>query len=107
MNFEQEVIIKSRDIPVLTVFSTSWCGPCRMLKQTLSTYERKDIEVKIIDVDQNSSLAQKYQIRSVPTLILFNIGKPISRVNGALSHTQLNKWLDTELPVEWTEIKGS
>lgn len=109
MNFDKEVIVKSRDIPVLTVFTANWCPPCKMLKPILheNESERTDYLTVYVDVDTNSKIANEYQIRSVPTLILFNIGKPISRASGFLSKIQLNKWLNSELPIEWTEVKGS
>lgn len=102
-------IEKSRDAPVLVVFTMNNCPPCKMLKPILSELEkeRSDCLVVYVNVDTNPKLVSEYQIRSVPTLILFNIGKPISRASGFLSKIQLNKWLNTELPVEWTEIKGS
>lgn len=105
MNFDNDVINASRQISVLAVFSTSWCGPCRQLKSALSANSREDVEYVYIDVDHHQPLATKYQVRSVPTLLLFNIGKQIARINGSMSGVQLNNWLDSVLPQPWTEVR--
>lgn len=105
MNFETDVILASREKPVLAVFSASWCGPCRMLKQFLSANTREDHTIVYIDVDKHQDLAMQYNIRSVPTMYLFNIGKAVAGLNGGVSGVQLNNWLDINIPVPFTEIK--
>jgi len=65
-------------VPVLVDFSAEWCGPCKMMGPVLKQLkERMEDKVRIlkIDVDSNRELAQKYNIRSVPTLMLFQEGK--------------------------------
>lgn len=64
--------------PVLVDFSAEWCGPCKMMAPVLEQLKEKmDDKVRIlkIDVDSNRELANKYNIRSVPTLMLFQEGK--------------------------------
>jgi thioredoxin 1 len=64
--------------PVLVDFSAEWCGPCKMMAPVLSQLKDKmDDKLRIlkIDVDNNRELASKYNIRSVPTLMLFQDGK--------------------------------
>jgi thioredoxin 1 len=65
------------DIPVLVDFSAEWCGPCKMMGPVLEQLKVKmDNKIRIlkIDVDKNRELAGKYNVRSVPTLILFQGG---------------------------------
>jgi thioredoxin 1 len=74
-NFNQ--LIKGKT-PVLVDFSAEWCGPCKMMKPVLEQLKRsmKDkVRIVKIDVDRNSDLAYKYNIRSVPSLMLFQEGK--------------------------------
>jgi thioredoxin len=106
MNFKKDVLDKSRDIPVLVKFSAEWCAPCKYLQPILevNAKERSDYEMVYVDTDKERSLANQYNIRSIPTLILFNISKPIATLTGSVSKVQLNKWLDQELPVPF-EVK--
>lgn len=65
------------NVPVLVDFSAEWCGPCRMMKPVLEQLKSRlgeKVRILKIDVDRNMELAQKYNIRSVPTLMLFSDG---------------------------------
>lgn len=76
MNSSFDSIIRG-SVPVLVDFSAEWCGPCRMMKPVLEQLKKKmgnKIRILQIDVDRNSNLASKYNIRSVPTLMLFLSG---------------------------------
>lgn len=78
--------------PVLVDFSAEWCGPCKQLKPILEQVKSKvGTQAKIIkiDVDKNRSLADKFQIRSVPTLILFKGGKVVWRQSGVVPASTL------------------
>jgi thioredoxin 1 len=86
-------IIKSEK-PVLVDFFATWCGPCKMLAPILK--EVKDslgerISIIKIDVDKNQQMAAQYQVRGVPTMILFQNGKQLWRQSGVLSKEEILK----------------
>jgi len=77
---------------VLVDFFATWCGPCKMLTPILEEMEEnKEIDIPIIkvDVDQISKVASLYQIQSIPTLMIFENGKPIKRNVGFMNKNQL------------------
>src|SRR3970282_2304668 len=88
-----ENIIKSEK-PVFIDFFATWCGPCKMLAPVLK--EVKDslgerITILTIDVDKNQDLSSKYQVRGVPTMILFQNGKQLWRQSGVLTKDEIIK----------------
>ncbi|MBS3737730.1 MAG: thioredoxin [Psychroflexus sp.] len=86
MNSNFNSIIKS-ETPVLIDFHADWCGPCKMLAPILKEVksELKDnIKIIKIDVDKNQNLAAQYQVRGVPTMMLFKSGQQMWRQSGVL-----------------------
>ena len=81
-NFKEEVL--ESDIPVLVDFYATWCGPCKMLSPILHEIADEHDEFKIckIDVDAHMDLAAKYNVASIPTLLVFKNGELVNRQTG-------------------------
>jgi thioredoxin 1 len=85
------------DKPVLVDFFATWCGPCKTMSPILK--EVKDAvgdkaSILKIDVDKNQDLASKYQVRGVPTLMIFKLGKQLFRQSGILQKEELVRLLN-------------
>ena len=87
-----ETLVLGADKPVLIDFAAEWCGPCKRLtpviEEIAEEYDGKAI-VGHVDVDQAQSIARKFQIMSVPTLIVFNNGEPVNQQIGLVSKATL------------------
>ena len=81
-NFESEVL--NSDKVVLADFNAQWCGPCKMLKPIIDSIadERKDIKVVSIDIDEEDELAEKYEVFSIPCVVVFKDGEEVKRSVG-------------------------
>ncbi len=82
------------DKPVLIDFYADWCAPCRAMKPVLEDLKAQmgeEIAIFKIDVDKNQVIAERYGIRSIPTLILFKNGEPVWRKSGMASSAELQK----------------
>lgn len=88
-NFESEVL-KSNHIVILDFWAT-WCGPCRALGPILESFTNKNSNVKIgkINVDEEAELARKFEIMSIPTLIIFKNGELINKSIGLVSESKI------------------
>ena len=78
--------------PVLVDFKADWCGPCKTMVPILKEVKQRlkdKVSIIKIDVDKNPSVAAKYQVRGVPTLILFKQGKSVWQQSGVVPASQL------------------
>ena len=96
--FEQKVL-QSKS-PVLVDFWATWCQPCRMVAPILDDLAEKytgKIDFVKLDVDQNPKTPAKYNVMSIPTLLVFKNGKPVSHIVGFRPKEELKKNLDAVL----------
>jgi thioredoxin 1 len=94
-NFDTEVV--NSQVPVLVDFWAEWCGPCKMMAPTVeqiaSDYAGR-LKVVKIDVDENGGTAMRFNIRGIPTLLLFKGGRVVDSRVGAVSKSDVIRMLD-------------
>ena len=98
--WDKEVL--NSDIPVLVDFWAEWCGPCRMMSPTVDALAEDyvgRIKVGKLNVDENGATGMRYNVRGIPTLLLFKGGKVVEQKVGALGKTDLQKMLDAHVAV--------
>ena len=88
-NFQDEVL--NSDKPVLVDFWASWCGPCRMVAPILEEIanERSDVKVCKVNVDEEPELAGRYNVMSIPTMIVVKEGQVVNQAVGARPKSQI------------------
>lgn len=92
-NFDEEVL--NSDKKVLVDFYAEWCGPCKMIRPILEDIAENDAAVKIasVNVESEEELAEKYDVSSIPCLILFEGGKEILRNVGLMSKDDIKRMI--------------
>jgi thioredoxin 1 len=97
-SFDKDVL--QSESPVLVDFWAEWCGPCRMMAPTIDAvandYAGK-VKVGKVDVDANGDTAMRYNIRGIPTLLLFKGGNVVEQRVGAVGKSEVQKMLDAHV----------
>jgi thioredoxin 1 len=94
-------VIASADTPVVVDFWAEWCGPCKMIAPILSEIALEQtgkVTIAKLNVDENPDLAMRFNVMSIPTLLVFNNGEVAKRLVGAKGKGQLLQELDEFLP---------
>ena len=97
-NFESNVLQSSE--PVVVDFWAEWCGPCKMIAphlEEISVEKAGAVKIAKLNIDENPDIAAKYGVRSIPTLLLFKDGEPVSIQVGAVPKSKLNDWISGEI----------
>jgi thioredoxin 1 len=94
MEITEEKLLEKieNDEKVIVDVWAEWCGPCRIMKpifETVSEKNESDVQMYTLNVDDNRGISQKYNVRSIPTVLTFNKGKLVSRSVGLLGEEQL------------------
>jgi putative thioredoxin len=102
-SFDQDVIQRSREVPVVVDFWAAWCGPCRALTPALeraAEARRGNVELVKVDVDANQELAARYGVQGIPAVKAFKDGEIVDEFVGALPQAQVERFFDRIVPSE-------
>jgi putative thioredoxin len=100
-DFEQNVIERSAEVPVVVDFWADWCGPCKRLGPALEDAAKKrdgEVDLAKVDVDKNQGLAQAFQVQGIPAVKAFRDRKVVKEFTGAIPPPQVEKFFDELVP---------
>lgn len=97
-SFSDDVL--NSDKPVLVDFWAEWCGPCKMIGPALEEISdelSEQLTIAKVDIMENTEIASKFGVQSIPLMVLFKDGKPVAQKLGAAPKSQLKSWIESEL----------